>query len=228
MSYFSHVVTFLCLILLSPSLTDAATMSIRAFEGKYILTFDPSRISRAQLKKLYELSPQLYWRLALPPDLHLCVKGDREYLPCGTRNLADPNFLANAEVNLRKGHRILQSLENLPFPPELAPVVEYVKRSAAFVVCLQKSQLAFYTTWDPTALLAVCNGINPAAECPSILDRMNSLDSKWDKYNQAGYALHNCINGAFRKRLGEYPIDAWQRFLAAYGIKETFLDDEIN
>jgi hypothetical protein len=228
MAYFSYLATFLCLILLSPALAGAATMSIRTLEGKYTLTFDPSHISKSRLKKLYGLSPQLYWQLAIPPALQVCVKGDREYLPCGTRDLADPNFLKNAETNLRKGHRILQSLGNSRLPTELDPVVGYVKRSGGFFVCLQERQLAFYRTWDPAALLAVCDGISTSVECPSIIDRANNSGSKRDKYDEADRALRNCMNEAFQKRLGEYPLEAWQRFLAAYGIKEAFIEDEVD
>jgi hypothetical protein len=35
---------------------------------------------------------------------------------------------------------------------------------------------------------------------------------------------HNCVNHHFRRRLGDYPIEAWRQFLRAWRITERVVE----
>lgn len=217
-----------CLFLLPPLFAGAATLSIRALQGEYVLTFDASRVSEARIKRLYRVAPEMYSEIAIPPTLEMCVEGDPEYLPCGTRNLAAPNFFRSAETNLRKGRRILKSLSNLKPPPELEPVARYVKKSVAFYLCIDEKRLAYYRSWDPSVLAGACEGVDATLECLGVLEGLKAMSSMGSKYNEAQFALRSCMNMPFRKQLGEYPLEAWQRFLTTSGIQEEFIEDDID
>jgi hypothetical protein len=203
--------------------TAGAVLSYRTFEGDdYRLRFDPRTISADRLVTLARLSPHLTFEVEIisATMLELCVDGDVEYLDCGSRDVAAPNFLANARINLSKAEPLREFLETLMYPAELQPVVAYLSTSLSFSLYLAQAQLEFYTTWNLNALKRRWETLDPSQICAQPLRAIESASSIIDKYGSTKYEWHNCLNTVFRRRLGPYPQAAWDRFLRRYGITE--------
>lgn len=189
-------------------------------DGKYEVTFDTSRISEEQMKQLVLLSPALSsLDYTLAPSLELCVTGDPRYRECGDRRLESPNFLPNAEVNLNLGRQALKFVSTLRYPKELQRVVRYLKDSLSFSLWIQEARYQFFKTWELALLKRQSHDIDPTRLCDSILKTIERTSSQGDKY-QLTKDWWNCMNRPFRERLGDYPLEAWQGFLKAYGIEE--------
>jgi hypothetical protein len=71
-------------------------------------------------------------RIFFPLDLELCIPAEVAYVHCVANDASGPNFLPNAEVNLKKSKRGLAWLQNLDPPKELEPVMKFLADGLRF------------------------------------------------------------------------------------------------
>jgi hypothetical protein len=202
------------------------TLVLPTLFGEYRLAFDDARASASELGALAVLSPHLagWTSLAVAPRLERCVVGDKAYLDCRPRPVASPGFLWNARVNLERGNAALAGLRELRAPAELGPVVTWLTRSLALSLWLEETKLEFYRTGDVGVLRRGYEDVDPGRECAPVVADVARAPSRQAQYELVVLPWHNCVNEAARRRLGDYPMPAWQRFLAAWGITETFVE----
>ena len=216
------------LALALPSLAGAApvTLSFPTVGGDYKVTFDPQTLPEEDLRAFVRLSPHLHgWEsYAVAPRLEHCVAGDPDYRECGARAPGSAHFDWNARRNLERGAALLAEVGRLRAPRELEPVVEYSRRSLAFSLWLETTKFEFYRTGDAGVLARPYEGLEPAAHCGAALDRVRAAAGPEDRYHHATYTWHNCVNAAYRARLGGYPLDAWEAFVRRHGIQEAVLE----
>lgn len=203
------------------------TMVLPTLLGEYHLTYDNLKVNEADLKPLVILSPHLAgWNsLAVTPRLERCVVGETEYLDCRDRSVRSPTFLWNARVNLKRGAAMLDSLRAMRPPAELDPVVTWTQSSLAFSLWLEETKLEFYQTADVNVLRRRYGEMDPARGCAAALEQVQRAATAANaQYDMVVLPWHNCVNDQFRRRLGDYPIAAWQRFLSKWGIQERFVE----
>jgi hypothetical protein len=158
--------------------------------------------------------------IALP--LELCITGDRAYSNCKTNDIANLNFLSNAEVNIRKSRRGLSWLQHLDHPKELDSVVKFVERWLSVSIWIEEARLKYYSTWDERALKKVHDGIDLGQLCLDTFAKLASAGSKEEKYRIVRFDWANCVIKAIDGQLGPYPINEWKAFLHVYGITEKY------
>jgi hypothetical protein len=182
-------------------------------------SYDPSKLLPYRFTDLVGISPVGGQNL-MPPQLELCIDNDADYLPCGDRTLSSPNFLRNADVNLRKGRDILSRLERLNVPPSLTPALQFYRRGASFWLCLERARLAYYRG-ERDALRTQCDTVDASARCPDSLVRARAAQTPAARADVATYSWHNCMNSAFHEVLGMYPLESWAAFLKEFDIEEV-------
>jgi hypothetical protein len=217
------------LVLALPLAASAAhqTMVLPTLLGEYHLTYDNRKVSEADLKPLVILSPHLAgWNsIAVTPRLERCVVGESEYMDCRDRSVRSPTFLWNARVNLKRGVTTLDNLRAMRAPAELDPVVTWLQSSLAFSLWLEETKLEFYQTGDLNVLRRRYGELDPTRGCEAALAQVErGAAASGAQYDMVVLPWHNCVNDQFRRRLGEYPIAAWQRFLSKWGIQERFVE----
>jgi hypothetical protein len=220
------VVAFLLAL---PLVADAAhqTLVLPTLLGEYHLTYDNRKVSEADLKPLVILSPHLAgWNsIAVTPRLERCVVGESEYMDCRDRSVRSPTFLWNARVNLKRGLTMLDNLRGMRAPAELDPVVTWLQSSLAFSLWLEETKLEFYQTGDVNVLRRRYGEFDPSRGCGAALEQVErGAVSSTAQYDMVVLPWHNCVNDQFRRRLGDYPMTAWQRFLSKWGIQERFVE----
>jgi hypothetical protein len=216
-------------LLALPLVAGAAhqTMVLPTLLGEYHLTYDNRKVSEADLKPLVILSPHLagWTSIAVTPRLERCVVGETEYMDCRDRSVRSPTFLWNARVNLKRGVAMLDSLRAMRAPAELDPVVTWLQSSLAFSLWLEETKLEFYQTGDVNVLQRRYGEFDPARGCSAAVEQaQRGAASANAQYDMVVLPWHNCVNDQFRRRLGDYPIAAWQRFLSKWGIQERFVE----
>jgi hypothetical protein len=217
------------IVLALPLVAGAAhqTMVLPTLLGEYHLTYDNRKVTEAELKPLVILSPHLAgWNsLAVTPRLERCVVGESDYLDCRDRSVRSPTFLWNARVNLKRGVATLDNLRTIRAPVELEPVVTWLQSSLAFSLWLEETKLDFYQSGDVNVLRRRYGELDPARGCSAALEQVErGVAVSNTQYDMVVLPWHNCVNDLFRRRLGDYPIAAWQRFLAKWGIQERVVE----
>jgi len=194
--------------------------------GEYHLVFDDQRAAESDVRALVVLSPHLagWTSLAVAPRLERCVVGDPAYLQCGSRSTQSHTFLWNARVNLERGTAALTHLRGLRVPPELEPVSQWLQRSLAFSLWLEETKLEFFRTSDVAVLRRRYEDLDTGRACSSAVADIARASSPDAQFDLVFLPWHNCVNSQFRRRLGEYPLPAWQRFLSAWKITERFVE----
>jgi hypothetical protein len=219
----------LVLLALALPVTAAATPQRLVFPtllGEYHLAFDDRRTPEAEVRALVVLSPHLAgWNsLAVAPRLERCVVGDAAYLECRTRSPQSPSFLWNARVNLERGGAALSHLRGLRTPAELEPVRTWLQRSLSFSLWLEETKLEFVRSADVSVLRRRYEDVDLGRDCGSAANEaVRELSSK-AQFDVVVLRWHNCVNSLVRRRLGEYPMGAWRRFLSAWQITERFVE----
>jgi hypothetical protein len=194
--------------------------------GEYHLAFDDRRTPEAVVRALVILSPHLagWTSLAVAPRLERCVVGDPAYLDCHTRSAQSPSFLWNARVNLQRGRTALTRLRGLQPPAELVPVVTWLQRSLTFSLWLEETKLDYFRTGDVAVLRQRYEDVDAGRECGAIVDAVARAGSPDTQFDLVVLRWHNCVNDHYRRRLGGYPMAAWQQFLAAWRINERVVE----
>ena len=218
----------LALLALAPGAAGAETQRIvfPTLLGEYQLTFDDKRTSESDVRALAILSPHLagWTSLAVAPRLERCVVDDPAYLDCRTRSPQSPSFLWNARINLERGNAALGHVRSLPAPPELEPVVSWLQRSLTFSLWLEETKLEFFRASDVAVLRRPYEDVDPARDCGGTITDIARAGSPDAQFDLVVLRWHNCVNNQYRRKLGEYPIPAWKRFLAAWRINERVVE----
>lgn len=227
----THVlVAILVLAVSSLAVGAEATLKIQASEGIDYISYDTGRIQRNELLRWVQLSPNVddinYY--LVPEWLELCIDKAPEYSPCGSRDLRDPNFFRNAEVNLEKIRNRIRLLEDGAYPPELQPVLGYFVAIQKTFLQAEEHRLTFLKTWDVAVLSGTVGNIDINQSCPAILEQLRQTTDKQTAYKLAQHDLRNCINSTFRKSSAEYPQSTWEQFLNKYSLREKFVPDEVD
>lgn len=194
--------------------------------GEYQLAFDDKRTPEAEVRSLVTLSPHLAgWNsLAVAPRLERCVIDDPAYLDCRSRSPQSSSFLWNARVNLERGNNALAYLRGLRPPTELEPVVTWLIRSLTFSLWLEETKLEFFRSGDVAVLRRRYEDVEPARDCGGIVNDIARAGSPDAQFDLVVLRWHNCVNTQFRRRLGEYPLPAWKKFLVAWRINERVVE----
>jgi hypothetical protein len=194
--------------------------------GEYQLAFDDKRTPEAEVRTLVSLSPHLAgWNsLAVAPRLERCVVDDPAYLDCRSRSPQSANFLWNARVNLERGNAALTYLRGLRPPPELEPVVTWLQRSLTFSLWLEETKLEFFRSGDIAVLRRRYEDVDPGRDCGGAINDVARAGSPDAQFDLVVLRWHNCVNSQFRRKLGEYPLPAWKKFLAAWRINERVVE----
>ncbi len=195
--------------------------------GEYHLAFDDKRTPESEVRALVILSPHLAgWNsLAVAPRLERCVVDDPAYLDCRTRSPQSPSFLWNARVNLERGGAALSHLRGLRAPAELEPVVTWLQRSLTFSLWLEETKLEFFRAGDVAVLRRRYEDVDPGRECGPIIGDIARAGSPDAQFDLVVLRWHNCVNNQYRRKLGEYPMPAWKRFLTAWRINERVVEN---
>ncbi|MHB8735422.1 MAG: hypothetical protein ACYC6M_08995, partial [Terriglobales bacterium] len=184
------------------------------------VTFDPVRVSATELKQWMKLSPFAEGEYLIPNDIDACDSEDLRYQGCG-REPVVLNF-HNAQLNLAKIRERIRELNTRHYPPELAPVIAYVKKIQSFALWENTQRLYFAEHFDASVLAAKYDGIDPKIKCGDVLKKIGTASDRVAA-SQLALSWRNCVWNANEKRIGAYPTRAWQAFLAAYGIRERYV-----
>jgi hypothetical protein len=238
-------VAALTLATMSPwSLAQSSRLIFDSGDEIDTVTFDPAKISDAKLHELILLSPYIVTYFDQLPardigvagstedlvvdksflslKLELCISAEVVYVHCEANTVSGPNFVRNAEVNVKKSKRGLAWLQNLVTPKELAPVMKFLMEGLEFSIETEETRLRYYTTWDENVLKEAHDGIEPAEHCSEAFHKLDGATSEEEKYGLVAHDWANCVNRAIQQKLGKYPVASWNAFLRTYGIKETF------
>jgi len=210
-------------------------------EEKYTVTFDPLKISENEVRQIVPLSPytedegpftagidvnkDVRDKVFIAPRLEGCIDNDSRYRPCGTRDLHDPHYFANAEINIQEAERQLSLLDKGRYPKQLEPVVKHLRRSLSFSLWMEQARLEYYKTWDIDVLKRGYGDFEPATSCAKIFRRLESAASRDEKYSLVSFGWYNCVLDGTRSQFGRYPMEAWLEFLKDFGIDEQYTED---
>jgi hypothetical protein len=227
-----------------PKTPQQQQLVISADEYRYVANFDPAQISEARLREMLLFSPYDFgsrWKLGnqqvligsqktktrvdkgpLPFFLSLCVDNDPSYRPCGNRDVADPNFFANAEINVKKNEQVATLLNRVDVPLELHIVWKEFTDSFAFFSTVEHRQLEYLRTGDIRALSTPIVGIDPSKECPGILEDLRAATTLRSRYDLLR-SWHSCLVPTWWQTSPPYPVEAWSKFLRVHGITEQYV-----
>lgn len=240
------------LVISSPLFTASRKkISIITHTGQVILHFSESKIPEKTLRKYVVIYPHSAASFIYQSGtiLEECVANDPQYFPCGSRDIKDPNFFKNVEVNLKLSKNAMKYLDGLNDIAVLKPAVEFYKKELSFYIWLNETRLNFYKSWDTNVLKQKYGDIDPMKEAQDVIKRIEQAKSKEEKYNLAKYDWHNKLNNVFRKNdeilykccredyfgkeykdtpFANYspePLKPWKDFLKQYDIKEEIIDE---
>lgn len=191
------------------------------------VTFDSSQLSPAEVERWMQLSPEVsrYNHYRFPEKFEQCPLDDPQYEGCGKEQVRVN--LHNARLNLDKIQHRIRDLDPKRYPAELSEVVLYLRAIQSFSLQAETQRLAFATTGDASALESQFDDINPKLVCGTILERIRSAKREAEASALSWADWSNCVSNGEIKRIGEYPTEAWEKFLAAHGIREHFIEEEV-
>lgn len=176
-------------------------------------TFNSEQFQWPHLQEYLKLAPDFWPAIATPIQLEGCRDDDLRYLPCGSRNANAPNFLANADTNLRIAREQYRKLSEMRVTPPLTEVLDYLKQLLSAWTRSAETQLAFYRTGNVELLRKpVLPGEKPAC-IDEAISRIQTTESKVAKRERVRLEWGNCWNNAVLKQLGNYPKAAWHEWL---------------
>ena len=214
------------LVLAVPGLAVAkpTKITIAAGNGDLTLTFEPKKISKADLTAAATLAPESNPDGVATASLETCRDAAGKTGPCtGPHTPAQPVFFRDAEFMLKDNAAIVKAAADRVVPKELEPAKEWVRRTAAFYAGLEERKLAYYKSWKSADLAPPIEGIDGAKACAAIVGKIDAAPSKDAKYDLVHNTWHNCMNDQKHAAMGEYPAAPWKAFLKATGVKAKFV-----
>ncbi len=213
-------------LLLVPGLAAAkpTKVSVPAGNGELILTFEPKKISKADLVAAAALAPESNPDAVTTAGLETCRGADGTPGPCaGPHTPAQPAFFRDADVMLKENAATVKAATDRAVPKELEPAKEWLRRTAAFYAGLEERKLAFYKSWKSADLVAPIEGIDGAKACAAIVAKIDAAPGKDAKYDLVKNTWHNCMNDEKHAAMGDYPKAPWKAFVKAKGVKVKFV-----
>jgi len=171
-----HVIALTSLVVIcavSPAV-NAQEMTLR-FEAWPIVnevTFDAARTPVEDVRRWMQLADHISNEngYQVPFWLEQCYRDDPRYVPCGGE---PPSInVNNARLNLEKIRTVLANLDPNAFPPDLSPVVLYLREIQIFALWKETQRLEFAQTGDVARLEAPFQTIDPKVACKASLDRI--------------------------------------------------------
>jgi hypothetical protein len=221
-----------------------AKLVIDKDDYRYSATFDPNRITEQRLRELLLFSPYDMGEVSMldhhqltvllsqtptvlkkgiaPNSLELCTEGQSRFLPCGTRDITDANFFANAEVNLTINEEAWNAFNRITVPNELQRILKQFRESFWFYKTVESRRLEYLKSGDTRALSEPIGEIAPSKECSETINRIKLATTLQQRYNLSLHSWRNCLNSAWNRTSPAYPNSDWQSFLRDYGITEEF------
>ncbi len=214
-------------------------------EFYYTATFDSSRISESRLRELLLLSPYDFSSSATRVDheeiimgseekpsklrkgpiaywLEVCIDANPRYRPCGTRDISDTNFFANARINLDRNQEILAALNRLNVPTELKSILQQFRDSMEFYNALESRRLEYLQTGDLGILSHPVANLDPSQICGKELGELKQAATLQRRYELSTHEWHKCLNSEWDRVSPAYPKAAWSSFLRTFGISERY------
>jgi len=214
-------------------------------EFSYTATFDPSRISESRFRELlifspydfdvagsqidhqqviigYEETTDKLKKGPLAYSLESCVDADPRYPPCGTRDISDANFLANAQVNVDRNEQILAALNRLNVPVELRGILQQFRDSMTFYNTIERRRLEYLQTGDLQVLSHTVVTLDPLRICSKEIEELKEAVTLQRRYELSTKEWPNCLNTEWSRVSPAYRRKAWASFLRAYGISEQY------
>jgi hypothetical protein len=187
------------------------------------VTFDPARVSEADLRKWIQLSPEVSEMNfnRVPEGIEMCR--DTREKRCST-DKNSPEFAANARHNLQNIARRIKYLQTETFPEELRPVVTYFQRIQEFALWSETQRLKFLQTNEKSVLEEPFENIDPKRQCFAEIGLISSTRDPEKHWELVRTDWHNCVLKA--SRIGEYPTAEWNTFLQKYGIREHVVETD--
>ena len=152
--------------------------------------------------------------------------GETEYLDCRDRSRALADVpLERARQSQARRRQLSTTCAPCGRRPSSIRSSTWLQSSLAFSLWLEETKLEFYQSGDVNVLRRRYGEMEPARGCAAALEQVQRGISPTDaQYDMVVLPWHNCVNDLFRRRLGDYPMAAWQRFLSKWGIQERFVE----
>src|SRR5581483_11664634 len=112
-------------------------------------------------------------------------------------------------LNLEKIRTVIANLDPNRFPPDLSPVVLYLRGLQEFALWKETQRLAFFQTGDVSQLESRFHEIDPKASCKTALDEIRRTNDKQQAQELAWHDWANCVVHEEYKKIGPYPQKAW-------------------
>jgi hypothetical protein len=182
--------------------------------------FDDSKLQEQDVLRWFRLSPTVaaYNGYLVPPSISDCPVKDRRYVDCGKRPVIP--LPANAQVNIARIEAVLEDLRNGDYPVELEEPRAYLTEVQEFFLWRNKVLFEFMGTGKPEVLEAVRGSLDPSTSCEAVLGKIRAEPTAEGRFRLASVDWANCVWNAELPKLGDYPKEAWQKFLAKYSIRE--------
>jgi hypothetical protein len=220
-------------------------------EFRYTATYDPSRISKSRLRELLLLSPYDFSASGAEVDhetilmgfeeiadklrkgplaspLEQCVDTDPHYSRCGRRDISDPNFLRNAQINVDRNEQVLAALSRLNVPAELSSILQQFRDSMTFYSTIERRRLEYLQTGDLQILSQPVVKLDPLKTCKKEIEELRKAPTSQRRYELSHNNWPNCLNLEWDPLSPAYARQAWSSFLRAYGVSEKYTLKDID
>jgi hypothetical protein len=103
--------------------------------------------------------------------------------------------------------------------------VLYVRAIQAFGLWVDTQLMRFKETGGSSVLRSRYRGLDPNVVCSAGVERIGKARSGTEAFHLARFEWRNCVWNEERKRIGEYPKAAWEKFLKNHGIEEHYVEE---
>ncbi len=214
-----------------PNISSAYELRMEDGCGYTILDF-----TQNQPKKEY-MEIYLYGLNKLSNSLELCIvdtdKHKYGYEKCGSRDIHDPNFFKNAEINIRNSREYLVQYDKiLGTIPELDSTIKGYRDFLEVSIWTDEQQLEYYKTWNIDVLNRKYKNFHAPQNLGEILSKIQNLQNNNEKYRVVWYEWSTAWNHVNHEYNPIHTNDAdnknatiWKKFLEKYKVSEKFIDD---
>ncbi len=164
----------ICLVVASSSVAFAKPKKLTVWtgNGELTLTFDPKKISKADLTAAAALAPDSNPSSVTIGHLNTCRDRGTATTPCVKPTPASPTFFRDAELTIKENLAIVKLATERPVPKELEPAKEWLRKQTAFWAGLEERKLAFYKSWKSADLAPPIENIDGSKACAPIVIRI--------------------------------------------------------
>lgn len=191
--------------------------------GTLVVTFDPKKISEADVRAAAALSPHAPHGV-ITDSLSSCRDQAGALTACGSKphTPAKPEFFRDADTTVKLNRARVKELADQKVAKQLEPAKEWLRRQAAFFAGLEERKLAYFRSWKSADLAGTIEGIDGTKECAGAIAKLDAAKTHDQKFQLAQYDWHNCMNERGHAVMGEFPEAPWKAFLKVTGVKARF------